>query len=187
MRVMITVAVLAFGLAASMPAQAEGDPLETYYGDWMGASIIPNTSAEKQSIDMRDTEVAITKAKNGFGLKWKTLIERGFYPHGEDRRVKETALRFVPDGNSGKFRVQFAEPPLGAGTDVSAQIDDGGLVVVISATSKKGVNRIARYVRAVTGDDMDLKYTLSENGKIVRTVTGALRRVPVHRQKQKLQ
>lgn len=187
MRVIVTAAVLALGLAANMPARAEGDPLAAYYGDWAGAAIVPNTSAEKKSIDMRDTEVSITKAKSGFGLKWKTLIERGFYPHGEDRRVKETALRFVPDGTAGKFRVQFAEPPLGADTDVWAVTKDGSLVVVVSTTSKKGVKRMARYVRAVTGDDMDLKYTLSENGTVVRTVTGALRRVPEHRQKQKLQ
>lgn len=161
--------------SAPLPAAAAEDLLQQYYGKWVGVGVTADADLQSNPVMVRDTDLEISRTDDGFRISWTTLVSRA--KQGKKARTKSTVLDFSTGAQPTAFKIKSAKPPLEAGADAWAEVKNGRLVIYLSDTSKSGVKRVSRYERLAHGNEMTLEYTLSENDKIIRNVSGNLVRL----------
>lgn len=160
-------------LLAPMAAQAEDNVgIGAFEGRWGGSAIANNRDSLYFGITVRDMDVVIDKTDQGFVIEWTTVIRGGGDPDNPDERLKSTTKRYVEEA-PGVFRASDAEDPLGGGAYSWARIEGRSLIVYMMGV-RDGKYAISKYVRTLTGEGMDLEFSLVRDGENVRKVAGKL-------------
>ncbi|MGH6914771.1 MAG: hypothetical protein ACREH3_13825 [Geminicoccales bacterium] len=176
-RLLSLVFIVSTAFFGAVVAAVADDALEAFYGAWAGIGVTADADLEEDPVTIRETDVTISPVEDGFEIRWTARPEEaalgGLVPAG-----KTAALRFVATPEPGFFEAKGGELPLGPGVKGVAEVTDGRLLVIITETTTGGETSVARYERTVSGNDMRLKYTLTEASEVVRKVSGNLRRLP---------
>lgn len=161
----------------SSAAPAGSAPIDPFVGHWVGSGITENGApAESVGFVDRELEVTIEPAADGFIVTWATRRPAG--KAGADK-IKHTAIivPFAPAEKSGIYRMTAIGEPLSGSPYIWARVADRILEIHSITISEYGVLEYQKYVRTLlTDDEMQLRYTRSLDGSIVRSVLAHLRR-----------
>ena len=171
----VAIIILAAFLPPASPANAA--PIDPFVGQWIGMGITENGApAESVGFIDRDLEVTIEATADGFNVTWKTLRPSG---SGRADKVKHTSVQvpFVQVDKPGIYRMAATSEPLSGSPYIWARVS-GQLLEVHSITiSQRGVLEYQKYTRTLLSDnEMQLRFTRSLDGSIVRTVLAHLKR-----------
>jgi hypothetical protein len=166
-------------LAAVLPpaSTATAAPIDRFVGQWVGMGITENGApAEGVGFIDRDLEVAIEATAEGFNVTWITLRpSKG----SQADKVKQSSISvpFVHVGRPGIYRMATTSEPLSGSPYIWALVSGPMLEVHSITISGRGVLEYQKYIRTLLSDDeMQLRFTRSLDGSIVRSVLAHLRR-----------
>jgi hypothetical protein len=91
--------------------------------------------------------------------------------------MKSTTVEFVPAPAPNTWRSKSEIDPYGGNSLYWARLDGSGLVISSFAINESGKPELQTYRRSLRGKEMRLEFTNVTDGKLVRTVTGSLRRI----------
>ena len=165
----VFIAILSVGTAASAAT------LDAFYGRWVGKGITENLGKETGiNFADRDLDVTVKPAEQGFTIIWKTartIRKKGV----DDVRLWSVAVPFAETDRAGIYRMSGSSDPLTGSPYMWARIEGRKLVVNSITISEKGVLEQQRYVRTLLSDDeMQLRFTRSVDGSVVRSVLAHL-------------
>lgn len=162
-------------LASADPAAAA--PIDPFVGEWEGRGITENGApAESVGFIDRELEVTIAPTADGFNVTWQT--RRQSIRRGSDK-VKHSSISvpFVATERPGIYRMAGAGEPLSGSPYIWARVADHTLEVHSISITERGVLEYQKYVRTLLSDDeMQLRFTRSLDGSIVRSVLAFLTR-----------
>ncbi len=165
------VVVFAVFLSATAPARAA--PIDPFVGDWEGRGITENGApAESVGFVDRELEVSIKSTVDGFNVTWVT--RRSSFDGG---KVKHTSVSvpFVGVDKPGMYRMAAEHEPLSGAPFIWARVLDHIFEVHSITISDRGVLEYQKFVRTLlTDDEMQLRFTRSVDGSIVRSVLAHL-------------
>ncbi len=167
----VLIAILSVGPAAAQSA------IDAFSGRWIGKGITENVGdAAGVAFADRDLDVTIKPTEQGFTIVWKT--SRTTKKNGADEvRLWSITVPFVAAERRGLYRMGFPTDPVAGTPYMWARLADRTLVVNSMTISDEGVLEQQRYVRTLLSDDeMQLRYTRSLDGNVVRSVLANLRR-----------
>ncbi len=161
-------------VGAARPAGAEQDvSIKAFFGRWGGSAIAKNRDSLYFGVTIRDLDVTITGAPDGFNISWTTVFRRGGTPNKPNIRRKTTRLSFAETA-PGIYQAKGASRAGPGGTYIWARIDGNILNIYLFAIDNRGVYQLSSYARRVTGSGMDLEFSVIRDGESLRTVTGRL-------------
>ncbi len=160
-------------LPAAVPARAA--PIDPFVGDWEGRGITENGApAESVGFVDRELEVSIKPTAEGFNVTWVT---RRSSVSGSKIKHTSVSVPFVGVDKPGMYRMAATTEPLSGAPFVWARIVDHILEIHSITISDRGVLEYQKYVRTLlTEDEMQLRFTRSVDGSIVRSVLAHLTR-----------
>ena len=173
----LVVAAVALIFAAVLPpiSPAGAASIEPFVGHWVGMGITENGApAESVGFVDRELEVIVEATENGFNITWKTLR-----PSGGGSKIKHTSISvpFLASGKPGIYRMSATHEPLSGAPYIWARVTDNALEVHSITISGRGALEYQKYVRTLlTDDEMQLRFTRSLGGSIVRSVLAHLTR-----------
>jgi len=169
------IAAAALYLAVTVPALAA--PIDPFVGHWVGRGITESGAlGETVGFVDRELEVDVAETADGFTITWRTLRPADNAPSD---KVKHTSMSvpFVHVDGPGIYRMAAAGEPLSGAPYIWARLTDDTLEVHSIKISNRGVLEYQKYVRTLLSDtEMQLRFTRSLDGTIVRTVLAHLKR-----------
>ncbi len=164
--------LLIFGTA--WPAAAEQDAsIKAFFGRWGGSAIAKNRDSIYFGVTIRDIDVTITGAPEGFNISWTTVFRRGGTPNKPNIRRKTTRLSFA-ETDPGIYQAKGASRAGPGGTYIWARLERNTLSIYLFAIDNRGIYQLSSYARRITGSGMDLEFSVIRDGESLRTVTGRL-------------
>ncbi len=167
--------IVAAFLSPVLPANAA--PIDPFVGHWVGRGITENGApAESVGFVDRELEVTIDSTADGFNVTWITRRPAGGIPAV---KVKHSSLSvlFAHVGKPGIYRMTATGEPLSGAPYIWARLADRALEIHSITISDRGVLEYQKYVRTLLSDDeMQLRFTRSLDGSIVRSVLAHLQR-----------
>ena len=172
-RVAITIWLL--GLVLSIPSFASGpDPLARFYGHYVGKA----TDGSSDVKAMRNTEVIIKPAGEGFNLQWTTII------HRQKRKVeRKFSINFVPRASRKVYASAMKIDTFGHRVPLDPLKGDPFLWAVVSGNTltvhsllifDDGGYELQSYERRRSKPGLDLIYRRIRNGMILKVIQGKL-------------
>lgn len=152
---------------------------EKFFGTYRGTAVTHGG----QEVEPRDISVKIKPSDRGFVVDWVALIHKS---DGRTKRV-DYSIHFRPTrrphiyGSAMKvdvFGKAIPLDPLQGDPYVWARIDGKTLTVYAMLITERGGYEMQVYNRTLVPGGMKLTYSRVRNGKVLRTVTGTLQRVP---------
>jgi hypothetical protein len=166
-------------LAATPASAATKDlSIDAYFGDWQGKATATSETDEDFPTSARD--IAVTVAASDLGgllVSWSTLQRQKGNPSAPLEVMKSTTVEFVPAPTPNTWRAKTDVDPYSGGILYWARLDGSGLVISSFAINADGKPELQTYRRRLTGSDMRLEFTNVNDGKLVRSVKGTLRRL----------
>ena len=167
----VPIAMLSIGTAAS------ASTIDAFSGRWIGKGITENQGiASGIAFADRDLDVTIKPTEQGFTIVWKTAKttrKKG----GDTVRLWSVAVPFVETERDGIYSMAASSDPISGTPYMWARIVERRLVVNSITISEQGVLEHQRFVRTLlTNNEMQLRYTRSLDGSIVRSVLAHLSR-----------
>ncbi len=168
-----TIILVLTALLATTPARAA--PIDPFVGDWKGRGITENGApAESVGFVDRELEVSIEPAAEGFSVTWVT---RRSSLDGSKIKHTSVSVPFVGGDKPGMYRMTAEHEPLSGSPFIWARVVDHILEVHSITISDRGVLEYQKFVRTLlTDDEMQLRFTRSVDGSIVRSVLAHLTR-----------
>jgi len=152
--------------------------LDPYFGDWQGTATASSETDEDFPTSKRDIAVSLAKTNlSGFLLSWSTLQRQKGNPKAPLEIMKSTTVEFVPAPTPNQWRAKADVDPYSGGILYWARLDGSGLVVSSFTINQEGQPEFQTYRRRIVGREMKLEFSNVKDGKFVRTVKGALRKV----------
>ncbi len=149
---------------------------ESIYSKFFG-TFSGQTEVDENQI--RNLEVEIKPIKKGFNISWKTIKS----DQAGSGKTKAYSIDFAESDRSGiygsamktnLFGGQEALDPMKGEPYFWAKVTGDTLTVYGMLITEQGDYEIQRYDRTLKGDKMELIYTLSKAGQIVKTVNAQL-------------
>jgi hypothetical protein len=167
-------AVLGFcTLLAGTAAAQQTVTIDAYVGVWKGSGIASGESGYFLDETVRDLDVTIRKASNGFTVDWVTVLRKG--PEGaREIERKETSITFVPAGRPGLYRAASGGDLFGEEGLTWARLNKQTMSVYRLVLDDDGALDLSRYDRTLLGGGMQLEFSRQRGGEVVRSVTGRL-------------
>lgn len=161
-------------VAAGGIVSAAAAELTDFYGTWRGEALAETRGDVAEPITTRDLDVSITPETGGddFTVTWSTVLRAG---RGDGER-KTASRTFRPSGRPGIWRTRGPGDPMRQAGYAWARLQDDTLSVYTLTITDSGGYEMHVYDRAIEGDHMDLRFTRLEDGRVVRLVSGRLRR-----------
>jgi len=166
-------------LALVTSSLADSGTLQKFFGNYVGQSI----SLADQGLSERDLAVTIKPYhEDGFSLDWTTITKR---PEGRTKH-QSYSVAFEPTPRHGIFRAaqrrnMFGHfvplDPMAGEPYLWAHLDDETLTVQALLITEDGGYEIQTYERRLAPHGLDLTFSRVEDGKILKTINGVLRRV----------
>jgi hypothetical protein len=157
--------------------QSSGPGLAPFLGTFVGRGIATDGETSLgDPLTVRDLDVIIRQAGNGFVLTWATVIShrRADGPRLQ-RRISTYAFQPVPR-RSNWFAATESGDPLDGSPLIWAQVDGDTLQVTVFTVFDDGHSDLQIYSRRIVGSRMELTYTRSHENQRVATVRGWLSR-----------
>lgn len=167
-------AVLVFcGMLGADARAQQTVPVDAYVGVWKGSGIASGESGYFLDETVRDLDVTIRKAGDGFTVDWVTVLRKG--PEGaREIERKETSITFVPTGRPGLYKAAAGGDLFGEEGLTWARLDRQTLTVYRLVLDDSGALDLSRYDRTLLGGGMQLEFSRQRGGTLVRSVTGRL-------------
>ena len=162
-------------LTASQQASA-AVAISDFSGRYLGSGAEVALANGSEKVAQRMSQVEITGSASEFTLRWAT-VKLG--PNFKPLPVKATEqkLTFRPGPQQNQF-VAVAQEPGEPAPDAKAWIEGRTLVVLKTERNEQGIPSVQRYERTLTDGGMDVLFTRTENGVVVRKVTLTLAKGP---------
>lgn len=170
---LLLVAVLALGASGQLAKAQQSVPIDAFVGIWRGSGIASGESGYALDETVRDLDVTIRKAGEGFTVDWVTVLRKG--PEGS-REVerKESSVTYQPAGRPGLYRPAEAGDLFGAEGLTWARLAKQTLSVYRLVLDDSGALDLSRYDRILLGGGMKLEFTRQQDGTLTRSVSGRL-------------
>jgi len=156
-------------------ASTEAEP---FFGHFTGTAI----NDVDNELPGRKMDVTIKPYKNGFNVTWSTTSFRS-----KDNVKKSTfTINFKPSKEVGVYGSAMSKDvfgherpldPLKGDPFVWAQIDGKTMTVHSLLVAEDGGYEIQSYERTLVEGGMDLIFSRVQNGKIMRQITGSLKKI----------
>ena len=166
---------LALFLNLVLVGAVAASPITPFVGDFVGVGVTNDPSDLEVPLSVRNLDVSISEAGDGFTVSWVTLIHRG--ADAKPRfDFKSAELTFEPTDRPLVFEAEGQQS-----RDVDegiawARVQGNMLVVYQLSIGTEGLFELASYRRTLTETGMSLVFIYSREGSPVRTVSGQLRR-----------
>lgn len=171
----LAVAVMALGIIAGPRDGAAADlAIDAFYGHFQGAGISRSDASDYFGLTVRDFDVTIEPAENGFSVSWTTVLREGGSPEEPNIRRKSAELVFTKGARAGIWEVTGAGNPLIGAPLAWAHIDDNALVIHSMVIIDSGDYAVQTYRRTLTDLGMELLFTSVRSGETTRMVEGRL-------------
>jgi hypothetical protein len=166
-------------IASATSSLADSATLQKFFGNYTGQSI----SLADQGLSERDLAVTIKPYQNeGFSLDWTTITKR---PEGKTKH-QSYSVAFEPTSRHGIFRAAQRRNMFGHFTPLDpmagepylwAHLSNDTLTVQALLITEDGGYEIQTYERRLAPHGLDLTFSRVADGKILKTISGVLRRV----------
>ena len=123
---------------------------------------------------LRDIEVDLERAGDGFRLAWSTLI----YDDAGTPRRRDNLLHFLAAAKPGQFRTAETLEAFSGRPTAWAYVAGNALTVNLLAILPDGTYELQTYVRELTGDVMTLRFVRIAPVRPDLVVVGRLTRRP---------
>lgn len=163
-------------LAASPGAHAQTLPIDGFYGHFQGSGIAENEDSLYFGVTVRDLDVRIGPAANGFYVEWTSVIRGGGDPNNPDVRKRTQKVAFSPSDRPNVFISKAATNPMNGGL-VWARIKDQTLTVNVMRIGENGSYTVQTYNRTLAGTGMTLDFVNTTDGEPRRQVKARLVKV----------
>ncbi|NNE83179.1 MAG: hypothetical protein HKN28_04335 [Alphaproteobacteria bacterium] len=175
MKKLMTAAAILILLAVLPVARpASAAPVDPFVGHWVGMGITENGApAESVGLIDRELEVTIKATTDGFDVTWVTRRP------SRSNKIKHSSISvpFASVEKPGIYRMTATGEPLSGSPYIWARIAGRVMEVHSITISEHGVLEYQKFVRTLlTDDEMQLRFTRSLDGSIVRSVLAHLRR-----------
>lgn len=152
--------------------------MDDYFGDWQGTATAMSETDEDFPTSKRDIALTITKSDiGGFLVSWSTLQRQKGNPKAPLEVLKSTTVEFVPAIVPNTWKAKAEVDPYNGGILYWARLDGSGLVISSFTINGDGKPEYQTYRRRISGKDMRLEFSNVTDGKFVRTVKGALKKL----------
>ncbi|WP_037457736.1 hypothetical protein [Skermanella stibiiresistens] len=166
-------------LAPGAVRAADRATLQKFIGNYVGQSI----SLADQGLSERDLAVTIKPyGDDGFSLDWTTITKR---PEGKSKQ-QSYSVAFEPTPRAGIFRAAQRRNMFGHFTPLDpmagepllwAHLGTDTLTVQALLITEDGGYEIQTYERKLAAHGLDLTFSRVADGKVLKTISGVLRRV----------
>ena len=171
----VLAAALVFGaLAGGRSVSAADLAIEAFHGHFVGAGISRTDASDYFGLTVRDFDVVIKPAGNGFSVAWTTVLREGGDPENPNIRKKSAELVFAPGPRAGIWQGTGSGDPLAGEPLAWAHIDGNSLVVHSMVIVDDGNYAMQTYRRTLTDLGMELKFISVRSGETTRMVEGRL-------------
>ncbi|MGF1608096.1 MAG: hypothetical protein ACFCUQ_01780 [Kiloniellales bacterium] len=166
-------AVLVLGASSHAVQAQQSVPIDAFVGVWRGSGIASGESGYVLDETVRDLDVTIRKAGEGFTIDWVTVLRKG--PEGSrEAERKESSITLQPAARPGLYRPAEAGDLFGEEGLTWARLDRQTLSLYRLVLGERGALDLSRYDRTLLGGGMKLEFTRQQDGKLIRSVTGRL-------------
>lgn len=162
------------GAIGLSPVRAQDLPLAAFFGSFKGGGVSENRDSIYFGVTVRDFDVTIQPADQGFKVDWATIIRRGGDPNNPKVKRKAQSATFVSTGNPGVYRATDLSDPLQGGKFAWARIEKQTLYVYALLINEEGRYDMQIYERTIKPSGMDFVFHRVRDGEPVRTVKGKL-------------
>jgi hypothetical protein len=148
--------------------------LADFYGSWRGEALAETRGDVAEPVTTRDLDVSIAPESEdgGFTVTWSTVLRAG----QADGARKTASRTFRSSGRPGIWRTRGPGDPMRQAGYAWARLMDDTLSVYTLTITDTGGYEMHVYDREIEGDEMTLRFTRLEDGRVVRLVSGRLRR-----------
>ncbi len=152
--------------------QADESIYNKFFGKFSGHAEISNDQ-------IRNLEVEIKPIEKGFNVSWKTITS----DQSGSGKTKSYSIDFLTSDRHGiygsamkanLFGGQEALDPMKGEPYFWAKITDQTLTIFGMVITEDGDYEIQRYDRTLKNDGMQLNYTLTKAGKVIKNVSALL-------------
>lgn len=148
--------------------------LDAFFGTFKGSGVAENKDSLYFGVTVRDLDVTIQKAGQGFDIEWTTVIRRGGNPNKPNVRRKTQKMMFVPAQSAGVYKSTSPADPLADKPLAWARIKDTALIINVFSIGKNGSYEVQSYTRNLVPQGMAFTFQRIRDGEPVRTVKGNL-------------
>jgi hypothetical protein len=155
------------GSASELPPATIADFAGRYLGAGVEVALAPSAAEPPR----RMSEVEISGTASEFTVKWATMkVGANFKP--ETVKSSQQQFTFRPAGVPGKYvAVAAAGQPA---PDATAEMKGRTMIVLVTNALPSGAKSLQRYERTLNDSGMDVVFTRTENGAVVRQVNLSL-------------
>ncbi len=169
------IASLLLALLAGAPLSAQENlSINAFTGTWSGGGISENEDSAYFQTTVRDFDVSIHPAGQGFRIDWTTVIRKGGNPNKPDVRRRKSSKTLVPTGTPGVFRGANSGDPMTGKELCWAYINKSTLSLFLMKIEKDGIYTLQQYDRTLAGTGMMLTFLSLSDGDRQRVVKGRL-------------
>lgn len=175
-RALFGAVVAAFVLIGTTLSSLAADlPLKAFFGTWSGTGLARNEESDYFGLTIRDLDVTIQGAGEGFVLNWTTVLREGGDPKNPKVKRKSESLSFQPTARPGIYApAESARDPVAGGRTIWARVKGQTLTVSTLSVLDDGGFELQRYDRTLTDLGMELDFVSMRDHGIARHVTGRL-------------
>ena len=167
-------AILPALLLPLAPAVSKDLKLDAFFGTFKGSGVAENKDSLYFGVTVRDLDVTIQRAGQGFDIEWTTVIRRGGNPSKPKVRRKTQKMMFVPAQSAGVYKSTTPSDPLGGKPLAWARIKETSLIINVLSIAKNGSYQVQSYTRKLVPQGMAFTFRRIRDGEPVRTVKGKL-------------
>jgi hypothetical protein len=161
-------------VATAMPAAARDLKIDAFYGFFKGTGVSENRDSIYFGVTVRDFDVAIRKAGEGFEVEWTTVIRRGGDPNNPKVKRKGQKVAFVPTSKPSVYSSPSSADPMSGAPYAWARIKNNTLHIYLLSIDPDGAYSMQTYARTLTPLGMDFEFQRFRDGDPVRIVKGKL-------------
>jgi len=148
--------------------------IEAFFGNYRGSGISRSDVSDYFGLTVRDLDVTIEGAGNGFTVAWTTVIRQGGNPDNPDVRRKSDRLTFQPSANPGVYHASGGDDPLHGKPLTWARLQGYTLTIHSVSILESGDYVVQTYNRTLSDLGMALEFISIHSGETVRRVEGRL-------------
>jgi hypothetical protein len=155
-------------------AHAENIKLAGFFGTFKGNGISETKDSLYFGVTVRDLDVKVEPAGDGFTIEWTTVIRSGGDPKNPKVRQKAQRMSFAASGRTGVYRAADNGDLLSDQPYSWAYIKNSSLVIHIVTVDRTGAYEMQSYTRTLEPTGMAFVFERIRNDEPVRTVKGKL-------------
>lgn len=166
--------MLALTGSVALPAAVKNLKINAFFGLFKGIGVSENRDSIYFGVTVRDFDVSIRPAGEGFEVEWTTIIRRGGNPNNPKVKRKGQKFTFQPTGQGGVYRSLVSADPMSGSPYAWVRISGNTLHIYLFTITPSGAYSMQTYARTLTPLGMDFVFTRLRDGEPVRSVKGKL-------------